>query len=161
MEFFEMSLPVSLRDVVGYLTLIDRECCAYINRKTGDICIITDEELYLTEDEDDVRPRASQARAEQRTEVGEILASEDYIALPDSFEIDIWSMMREFAAACEDPDQRTRLLDALRGRSASRRFTAAIDDMGMREAWLSYRAGALEAIAINFLKANQIPFRAD
>ena len=51
----------------------------------------------------------------------ELLESESYVALPDSFEIDEWSLMEQFSREHRDR-AREELLDAIRGRDAFRWF---------------------------------------
>jgi hypothetical protein len=56
---------------------------------------------------------------------GELLESESYLALPDSFEIDEWSLMEQFSREHRDR-AREELLDAIRGRDAFRWFKATV-----------------------------------
>ena len=39
-----MSIPVSVRDVVGQMEMLGDEITAYLNRKTGELVTITQEE---------------------------------------------------------------------------------------------------------------------
>ena len=88
-----MPLPVNLQDVVAEMDALSDEHKAYINRKTGELITITDEEARLAEDsesEDDL----PDWQAEMMPKVREVLDSPDFISLPDRFEIDEWTIMR-------------------------------------------------------------------
>lgn len=56
---------------------------------------------------------------------GELLESESYLALPDSFEIDQWSLTEQCSREHRDR-ARQELLDAIRGRGAFRLFKATV-----------------------------------
>jgi hypothetical protein len=152
-----MPLPVNLKDVVEELDTLSDEHKAYINRKTGELITITDEEVALAEDsesEDDL----PDWQAEMLPKVREVLGSQDFIPLPDRFEIDEWSTMKQFAESQPNPEHREDLLTAIRGRGAFRLFKTLLPRMNLREKWFRFRAEALEQIAVDFLELNGVPY---
>ena len=89
----------------------------------------------------------------------EVLNSEDFIALPDKFEIHEWSIMERFCRSLEDSTQRGQLLDAIHGKGAFRYFKDTIHRLGIADDWYQFRREALEDIASDFLEAHEIPFK--
>jgi hypothetical protein len=152
-----MVLPVNLQDVVAEMDALSDEHTAYINRKTGELITITDEEVRLVEEsesEDDL----PDWQAETMPKVREVLSSPDFIPLPDKFEIDEWTIMRHFAESQSNPEHREDLLSAIRGRGAFRLFKSLLPRLNLREEWFRFRAEALEQIASDFLEVNGVPY---
>lgn len=155
-----MSVIVSLRDVVGEMEALSDEHTAYINRKTGELFTVSDEERSLVEDEE-LPDNLPDWQREILPKIREVLNSEDFIPLPSKFEIHEWSIMEDFCRSLQDPDQKARLLDAIHGSGAFRRFKDMIHRMGIADEWNRFRTAALEEIAIHFLESNDIPFKLD
>jgi len=108
-------LPVNLQDVLEEMQTVSDEMTAYINRKTGELITITDEDAGLVEDSEP-REDLPDWQAEMLPKIREVLDSKDFIPLPDKFEINEWSIMQRFAVSQPDPDHRDDLLDAIHGR---------------------------------------------
>jgi hypothetical protein len=154
-----MALPVSLRDVVHEMDTFSEGVTAYINRKTGELFTVSDEEAGLVQDD----MRDSEDLPEWQTEllhkVREVFESTDFIALPNKFDIHEWSVMDRFASSLsEDEDKKGQLRDVLHGRGAFRGFRALVKALGVEQEWYRYRAEAFEEIARRFLEAHEIPF---
>lgn len=62
------------------------------------------------------------------------LEDEKYIALPDRFEINEYHMMETFAY-----DRDERLVDAIKGRGAFRRFKDTAAEIGLIDDWYEFR----------------------
>jgi hypothetical protein len=152
-----MPLPVNLQDVVAELEALSDEHKAYINRKTGELITITDEEAQLAEDSESEHDLPDW-QAEMLPKVREVLDSPDFIPLPDRFEIDEWTIMRHFAESQSNPEHREDLLSAIRGRGAFRLFKTLLPRLNLREEWFRFRAEALEQIASDFLEVNGVPY---
>jgi len=85
-------LTVSLRAVAAEMDLPNDDWTAYINRRTGELVTVTDEEARAVEDEagDDDLP---DWQAEHLPKVREALASDDFLALPTRFDINEYRIM--------------------------------------------------------------------
>lgn len=150
-------LMVSLRAVVAEMDLPNDAWTAYINRRTGELVTVTDEDVRAAEDEaaDDDLP---DWEAEHLSKVREVLASDDFLALPSKFDIDQYGIMKRFCEQVADADTRDDLLRAIRGSGAFGRFRALADHCGMLSEWYAFRAGALEDLAAEWLEANGIAY---
>ena len=85
---------------------------------------------------------------------GKIEASDDYLRLPDQYEIHEYEIMEAFAEEKESK----RLLRALQGRGAFRRFKDCCMDLGLDEEYYAFRHEALKQIAKEWCEDNDIPF---
>ena len=88
-------------------------------------------------------------------------ASDDFIRLPDKFEINEWSIMERFAQSLDNRGLREDLVGTIRGRGAFLRFKSFTMRHGLRDAWHKFRTAALTEMAIEFLEEQQIPFVRD
>lgn len=153
-----MSLVVSLRDVVDEMDVSSDEHTAYINRKTGELITLTQEDRSLVEDEEPFE-NLPEWQQEMLPKIREVLESDDFIELPSRFDIHEWSIMENFCRSIEDPDQKDQLLNAIHGSGAFRLFKDTIHRFGIVDDWYRFRTAVLEKIAIDFLEANGIAFR--
>lgn len=153
-----MPLPVLLKDVAEAMGGLNEELHACINRRTGEVVVISDEESRLAENggiDDESLPAWQR---EILPKIKEVLESEDFVALPDQFEFNEYRLMQRFSLEQEDPEVREELLDSIRGRGAFRRFKDRVYEMGIEKAWFAYRDQALEQFAAGFLRREGIPF---
>ena len=109
--------PVSLQSVVDEMDLFGDEMTAYINKKTGELFTVGEEEAGLIEDGDDNDSFVPDWQKEILPKVREVLGSDDFISLPDKFEIHEYSIMERFCFSIENDDLQEELLNAIRGGS--------------------------------------------
>jgi len=101
---------VKLQDVIEALDLQPRESQSYLHRESGAIVLVSDGMAIGPDGEMDPE---------------DVEESDEFLPLPTAFEIDEWSMMRDFAR--ERPaSQADELLDTISGRGAFRMFRAAL-----------------------------------
>ena len=115
---------MKLPDVVEAMESSNDEALNLLDVKTGEFAFIFDG--LVNEDED---PDLAE----------EIQCSDDYISLPDRFDIDKYRMMKHFICGVDDDQLRERLLRAVHGRGAFRRFKDTLGDVGRLREWFDYR----------------------
>ena len=118
-----MAVVVSLKDVVDAMDLPHHEWASYLNRKTGEIVTVTDEDRHLVEDEGLDEQALPEGQRESLPKVREALESGDFVAMPDKFEIHEWAMMERFSSSQASAAWRDELLDAIRGAGALPQFS--------------------------------------
>jgi hypothetical protein len=142
-----MPLPVSLREVVDQMTMGDNEWEAYINPTTGELVAFPAESsAYFSDSQEDF--------AEDREKVE---GTDDFIALPDRFEIGEYDIMKRFCLS-RDGELRDRLLGAIADKGAFRRFKNLADKHGIIEDWYRFRNEAFAKVAAHFLDTNGISY---
>jgi hypothetical protein len=155
-----MTVRVALRDIIDGMQWHSDEMTAYLNLKSGQVVPVSDEELAAAE-----AGEASDASGDWEAEAREIargvLAGEDYIALPDRFDIDEYRMMERFANAVTDAEASARLRHALQGRGAFRYFKDSVHELGLAQQWYAYRDRQFEEVAIAWCEANGIEYTRD
>ena len=150
-----MAISVKIRDVVEAIDLPSEDWHAYLNRDTGEIVTVTDEERRLVEDgeiPDDLPAWQQQTLPKTR----EALGSDRFVMLPGRFEVHEWSIMEEFAREQPGHAQADDLLDAVHGSGAFRMFRSTLRRLGLEDDWYRFRASALADIAKDWLDTHGI-----
>ncbi len=150
--------PASLQAVVDEMDLQGDETTAYINRKTGELFSVSDELARIIEAGDEAEDVIPGWQKDLLPKARVVLASDDFVPLPDKFEIHEYSIMERFCLSIESDGQREVLLDAIRGRGAFHRFKGGIRRSGIQDDWYAYRNEALKRIAADFLEREAIAF---
>jgi hypothetical protein len=155
-----MKATVLIKDVVNEMAVLNDEHSAFLNRHTGELVILSSEELFAAEEDDniDVYPEWQQ---EMIVKAKEIIDSDDYLPFPSKFDIHEYHSMEDFCYSVSDYKIRERLLDNIRGRRALKRLKDAIHMNGIEEEWYRFRQKELEKIAIDWLEINQISYAKD
>jgi hypothetical protein len=145
-----MSVVVSLRDIVNEMVEVGDDHTAFLNRRTGEVLSVSDEQRYLLENS-----HTSTLPDEQR-ELQEVLESGDLLELPSAFERHEYSVVEQFCHSIREAETQDELLAAIRGKRAFRDFTAAVRRVGLEGAWVHFRDRAFEEIALGWLEENDI-----
>ncbi len=155
-----MPFPLSLDEVADQLDGLFEQSTAFVNRQTGEIMIVGDDELSLAE-EGDEEGKADLPEWQQQLlpTLREIADGEKWAALPNKFDIHEWEIMRRFADSVDDEDLSDDLRRAIHGTGAFRMFRATVEDAGVREEWFAFKREALREIAREALQELGLPYR--
>jgi len=153
-----MPLPVKLNDVIEALEEAGEEHTHYLDKDTGEIALITNEEMEAAE-EDELISEYPDWQRESILKAREILNSDEgFIALPDQSDIHEYKIMEDFCLAFEDRRVGEELHRLIKGSGAFRRFKNAINLKGADKAWYQFRRMEFERIAIEWLEQEGIPY---
>jgi hypothetical protein len=152
-----MALPVKLNDVIEALEATGEELTHYLDRNTGEIVMITNEEMEAAE-EDELISEYPDWQRKAILKAREILRSENFVELPDQFDIHEYKIMEDFCLAFEDRRVGEDLGRLIKGSGAFRRFKNAIYSMGADKAWYQFRQMEIEKIAIQWLEGEKIAY---
>lgn len=155
-----MGIPVLLQNVVDEMDSQNDLITAFINKKTGELTILTEDDYYALRHLDDggsveELPPWQQEMIPKLRETDE---SDDFIPLPSQYEIHEYRIMENFIYSLDDGPVKDDLFDAIRGRGAFRMFKDKIFHHGVREDWFAFKNRALKNIASDFLDSEGIPW---
>ena len=165
-----MPVAVSLRDLVDELQMLPNEWNAYLNKVTGKIITVTDDDIAMIEMEseleeeleeadDDQAGAVSDLESEHYQEIKKVLAADpDYLQLPSRFDIHEYEIMERFCLSVPDGKVSDVLLRKIRGSGAFRRFKDTVYQYGIENDWFAYRDDAYKEIAIAWLESNSIAY---
>jgi hypothetical protein len=154
-----MTLVVSLRDFVGEMQLLSDDRHAYLNKVTGELLTISDDDITMAE-----RPEEGELlewEEEVVQDVKKILSSEDYLELPSTFDIHEYKIMERFSLSFPDEEISEVLLGKIRGSGAFRRFKDTIYRYDIEQDWFRFRDDAYKEIAISWLEDKGIAYTDD
>ena len=153
-----MPLPVSLKAVADELSILGDLSSAYVNRRTGEVVTLSEDDQALAEEEDVAEDDLPDWQAEMLPKIREILESDDWVALPGKFDIHEWEIMRRFGASLSDSHGASEIDRAIHGSGAFRMFRATVERLGLRGQWFEFRDRALMDIAREALEEVGIPY---
>jgi len=126
----------------------------YVSRIDGEIFSAGEEEFELAEQDGPEDVELPDWQRGSVVKLRKILDADDWVEVPDlKFELDEYRVMERFAAAQHDERTRGRLLDAITGKGAFRRFKDMVLKLDLRDQWFAYRASAAEAVAKEWLES--------
>ena len=153
--------PVSLKSVVNEMDVISDDVTAYINKKTGELSAVSEEEANIIEAGNEDDEFIPEWQKEILPKVREVLESDDFVALPDQFEIHEYSIMERYCLSLSDEGLQDELLRAIRGSGAFRRFKDAIHRKEIQDDWYRFRCEVFKSIASDFLESEGITWLDD
>jgi len=152
-----MAIIVSLKDIVEALEIGSQTAENILDPATGEIVLVTDDdELEIEDLDDDLRP---EWQVEHFKKIRKLLKSKKVLRLPNSYDINEWSLMEEFCYTIENVKHQEILLDSIRGKGAFRRFRETLDRFVLKDEWSSFRQSALQKIAREWLEENKIAYK--
>jgi hypothetical protein len=150
-----MPLPVQLKKVVEEMEFGGNEWAAYINCQTGELASFPAD---LLGKEGEVDAPAQDWELEMAEDCKKVLGSKDFIKLPSEHDIHEYAIMERFCLSVASEQHRQRLLDAISGKGAFRRFKDLVNNLEIEQDWYRYRDEAVKKIAADFLEAQNIPY---
>jgi hypothetical protein len=158
-----MSISVKLSAIIDGMELQSDENSSYLNKHTGEVVTITDEELRAAEEANSLEeyPEWQQEIIEKARDIIADDNEEQYIALPSRFDIHEYNIMEKFCLSIKEKEISNSLYQALKGKGAFRRFKDAIQRYGVAEDWYKYRDDTIKRLAIEWCEARGIQYTED
>lgn len=152
-----MAITVKLKDIIDEMEIQSDFHSSYLNKKTGEIVIVTDDHFRAAEDENDLSdyPEWEQDAIKIAREV---LGSADYISLPSQFDIHEYGIMEEFCLSLDDEELRDKMYYSIKGKGAFRRFKDNVYRYDIEKDWFEYRREAFRQIAVDWCEENKISY---
>ncbi len=144
---------ISLRDFVDARQVFSDEQRVYLNKITGELIIINNEDIAIIESGDNWSDYPEWQQSILR-DTEKVLSSDDYLELPSKFDIHEYKIMERFCLSVSDEKISNVLLSKIRGSGAFRRFKDAIYRYGIEDEWFKYRDEAYKEIAISWLESH-------
>ncbi|WP_432409232.1 UPF0158 family protein [Wukongibacter sp. M2B1] len=153
--------PINLDELAEQFDCLFDEWKYYLNTSTGEIVELQTEYLNIAEElneNDDISIYSDWEQDEIRVAIDVFENWDDYVSIPDKFDIDKYSIMEEFSYNYHDNEVSTKLCSAIRGRGAFSRFKDTIIYFGIDDEWYAYKKAKLIEISRKWCESNQIPY---
>ena len=152
-----MSLPVKLQVVVDALQTSAEFSSYFLDRRTGEIELITDE-VWSAAERDELISEYPEWQRELILKAREIRNTDHFVELPSESDINSYEIMEQFCHEYPNRQISEKLSIAIKGKGAFRRFRDVIDDLGIQDEWNRFEHQQFEDIALEWLEAEEIPF---
>ena len=153
-----MNIKVKLKDIIEEIEIQFEESRSLLNIKTGEIVLVTSEDLRAAEDEKPFDHLPEWEQENRMIAIDVVENFENFIELPTKFEVNEYEIMENFCLIVSDQSKQESLLRAIKGKGAFRRFKDKIIDFEMEEQWYSYRDECFKQIAIEWCQENKINY---
>lgn len=153
-----MNIKLKLKDIIEEMEIQFEESRSLLNIKTGEIVLVTSEDLRAVEDD---KPFDHLSEWEQENRIIAIDVVDNfvnYIELPTKYEVNEYEIMENFCLTLSDQRKQESLLGAIKGKGAFRRFKDKIINFDIEDQWYSYRDERFKQIAIEWCQENKINF---
>jgi Uncharacterised protein family (UPF0158) len=153
-----MNIQVKLKDIIQEIEIQFEESRSFLNIKTGEIMLVTSEDLRAAEDEKPFEHLPEWEQENRMTAIDVVENFENYIELPTKYEVNEYEIMEDFCLTVSDQRKQESLLRAIKGKGAFGRFKDKIIDFEIENQWYSYRDECFKQIAIEWCQENKINF---
>lgn len=149
------NIRVKLKDIVDGMTMTNDQVHGYVDRQTGRV-------FQVTEDDVDAAEREDSELEDWQKEMAAIVrlmdedSSDRFVALPEGDDIDEYGMMADFVETVKDPVMSARLDESIRGSGAFRRFKDATSRLGISNQWFVFRDERYLEVARNWCEREGI-----
>lgn len=151
-------MKVKLDDVIEQILFASESHQSYFNKNTGEIHLIPDEVESFIEFkmEDDFIPEWEK----ELIPIAKDIQSnpDNYIPLPDKYDINEYSIMEEFCISLDNEELREIMYSSIKGKGAFQRFKNNIHNYGITDEWYKFKDEALKEIAIEWCEYNSIEY---
>jgi hypothetical protein len=155
-------MPTSalLDDLIDALEEQSDSLFAFLDQQTGEVFLISEESLALTEADPETIAMLPDWQKEEALRAVLIETTDRYLPLPDRFDVNEWNIMSEFCHEVKQDHIRAALLKAVQGNHAFRRFKDQIATHDLWEDWNRFRHQAFGEIIRDWAEENGITLNA-
>ena len=152
-----MKATVSIVDIVEALETTSEETQFYLNVKTGEVVLKSEAELLISES-NEFEDEYSDWDDDMQESTEALMDSEEFIPLPDQYEINEFEIMEDFCDALEDQEKKNTLSALLHEKGDFSSFEQHLQQYGLTEKWEQFREDGYRQIAIEWCELNDIPY---
>ncbi len=154
-----MGESVKLSTIMEVIDLPSDELTSYLNRVTGQVITLSEEEISAAEEGDGLDDYPEWQRDNIRMARDLLDNEKDYLVLPTKYDLDEYRLMEKFSLSLNDPKTSEILYGAIKGKGAFRRFKDALHRLKLADQWYAYRDDTVRQIAIDWCEMNAIEWQ--
>jgi Uncharacterised protein family (UPF0158) len=153
-----MTRKVKLATLVDEMQVQFDEVGTYLHLESGSIVSIANHIFVKAEDEEPIEELEDWEQTEYTSALDILNNPDQYLELPDKYEINEYRMMENFCYFLEDEHAKELLSSAIRGRGAFRRFKDQAIALRIIEDWYSFRDESYKDFAIKWCEMNEVDY---
>lgn len=153
---------VNIQKIVDELQMRFMDTTVYYNKQTGETLNIQDDDFRIVE-EDDFENNIQgypEWQREHLKEVYDLLYNdvENYIALPNNFEIKDSDIMEEFIETVSSNNKKIQLENCMWQKGMYRKFKDKLIEIGLEDKYYKFYDEKLKEISIEWCKENNLEY---
>ena len=153
---------VDIQKIVDELQMRFMDTTVYYNKQTGETLSIQDDDFRIVEEDDFENNIQSypEWQREHLKEVYDLLYNdvENYIALPNNFEIKDSDIMEEFIENVSNNNKRIQLENCMWQKGMYRKFKDKLIEIGLENEYYKFYDEKLKEIAIEWCNDNNLEY---
>ena len=153
---------VEIQKIVDELQMRFMDTTVYYNKITGEILNVQDDDFRIVEEEDFENniENYPEWQREHLKEVYDLLYNDidNYIALPNNFDIKDSDIMEEFIETISDSNKKYQLGNCMWQKGMYRKFKDKLIDIGLENEYYKFYDEKLKEIAIEWCKENNLEY---
>ena len=151
-------MKTKIQDIIDAVDFDNDMTEFYLNIKTGEVCMYSEEELRAAEDNGDMSdsPEWYRDAVEQAKQFME--NQDDYMELPGKYDFNEYRVMETFSSLVVVEEQSEILLDAIKGKGAFHRFKETIARFALTNQWYDFKEKKLYEFVESWCQENKIEF---
>jgi len=151
-------MKVKIDDIIDAVDFDNDMSGSFLNTKTDQVFMFTDEELHAAQRDEDLSDSAewyceAVVRAKHYLE-----NPDDYLSLPEKYDFNEYRIIEKFIARVIVAKQSEMLFQSIHGKGAFRRFKAVLEKLGLTDEWYKYRGQKLREFVEFWCRENKIDF---
>ncbi|GIN56024.1 hypothetical protein J8TS2_03430 [Lederbergia ruris] len=154
-----MKAKVNLRDIIDGMEMQFDEWNTYLNRSTGEVLSVSQNDLRAAEEDEPIDHLPDWQQEDLKIAIDVVENFENYVELPTKYDINEYQMMEDFCYVLSDGNKKNKLLNAIRGRGAFRRFKDLVFQLDLEEEWYTFRDNAYKEIAIRWCQDYDLEYK--
>ncbi len=152
-----MQFKVKLSEIVNEMDFVGEES-GYLNKITGQIVMINDEDLRMAEDDEPSEDMPDWQQEIIKATRDFLEHQDDFLPLPNREDIHEYNIMQEFCRSMPNEQMASNFLRAIQGSGAFRRFKNCASEFGIIDEWYRYRDRAFKNIAVQWCEDKKVDY---
>lgn len=154
-----MSKSVKLSDLIDGMEFQSEEMSSYLNKETGEVVSVTDDEICTADDPLEEDPLdLDEEQIEIARDILDDVSGKKYIPLPSKYDIHEYNIMEKFCLSIADNRISDILHKVIKGKGAFRRFKDSIQILDVEDEWFRYRDESIKKNAMDWCLENDIKY---
>jgi hypothetical protein len=151
-------MKVKIDDIIDAVDFDNDMSESFLNTKTEEVVMFTDEELRAAEKDVDLSDSAEWYCEAVASAKHYLENQDDYLSLPEKYDFNEYRIIEKFIARVVIPKQSEMLFESIRGKGAFRRFKTVLKNLGLVDEWYKYRGQKLREFVEFWCRENKIDF---
>ena len=154
-------MKVDIDALASELEMSFDELDMYLDLETGELIMVSDEEMRLAIDAEEGEDYSSYSEWEKEaieTALKIWLNSDRYKLLPKMSSHEAYEVMSDFCTTVNSSFIREKLYEVLEGKGPFRRFKDMVLHFNIEQDWYTYRSERVKAFAVKWCDENGVPY---